>query len=157
MLSLDGEVLKLDSMRVSMNMELKDQDMSGQSSGTNRSEQGDKGKKLSFSGRVPFGDDSVLTRLYELASQKDASGSRKIYRIGNTTARSLKIREVKFTGNIRADENESLMAWNVSFELREHSSVAEQREIREKAQNKPEQQQNTRMQEALSIAKEATE
>ncbi|MFS1461618.1 hypothetical protein [Vibrio lentus] len=54
MLALDGVPVNLDSMKVEMSMELKDQDMSGQSSGTDTAEQGDKGKKLTFSGRVPF-------------------------------------------------------------------------------------------------------
>ena len=48
MLSLNGEVIKLNGMTVAMSMELKDQDMSGQSSATDVAEQGDKGKKLSL-------------------------------------------------------------------------------------------------------------
>ena len=149
MLTLDGEVLKLDAMTLEMSMELKDQDMSGQSSGTDTSEQGDKPKKLSFSGLVAFKSVETLTKLYQLASAKDDSGNRKIYRIGNEVAKALKIREGKFTGNISAKEHGSLLAWNVSFELREHNSVAEKKENREKQNTKAEQKQNTRHQQAL--------
>ena len=114
-------------MKVEMSMELKDQDMSGQSSGTDTAEQGDKGKKLTFSGRVPFTGVETLTHLYSLALDKDDTNTRRVYRIGNDIALALKIRNVKFTGRINAREHETLQAWNVSFELREHNSVAEQK------------------------------
>ena len=119
MLSLNGEVLRLDNMTVSMSMELKDKDMSGQSSGTDTSEQGDKPKVLKFSGLVAFKNNKILTRLYELASSKNENNNRQTYRIGNDTARNLKIREGKFSGTISATEHSSLLAWEVSFELRE--------------------------------------
>jgi cell division protein ZapA (FtsZ GTPase activity inhibitor) len=154
MLSLNGELVKLSSMRVEMSMELKDQDMSGQSSGTNTAEQGDKGKKLSFTGQIPFNDSDTLTRLYQLASAKDQHQNRQVYRVGNDIAQALKIRQAKFTGRINASEHGSLLAWNVSFELREHNSVAEQKENRAKQQSKPEQVQNTRHQQALKDAEE---
>jgi hypothetical protein len=87
-----------------------------------------------------------------MASAKDDAQNRKVYRIGNDMALALKIRNVKFTGRINAREHESLLAWNVSFELREHNSVAEQKETRQKQQTKPEQVQNTRHQQALKEA-----
>ncbi len=154
MLSLNGETLRLDSMTVSMSMEIKDQDMSGQSSSTDNAEQGDKGKKLTFSGTIAFKNIDVLTKLYELASAKDENGNRQVYRVANDTARSLKIRESKFTGTITAREHSNLLAWNVSFSLREYNGVAEQKENREKQQTKPEQTQNTRLQQALKDAEE---
>lgn len=155
MLSLNGEILRLDSMTVSMSMELKDQDMSGQTSATDTSEQGDKGKKLAIAGTISFKNVNVLTRLYQLASAKDETDNRQTYRIGNDVARALKIRETKFTGTVNATEHSSLLAWNISFELREHNGVAEQKEIRKKQQTKPQQTQNTRHQQALKDA-EAT-
>ncbi|ELA7353995.1 DNA-binding protein [Vibrio alginolyticus] len=157
MLALDGVPINLDSMTVEMSMELKDQDISGQSSGTEVAEQGDKGKKLTFSGRVPFIRIETLTQLYAFASDKDESNARRIYRIGNDIALALKIRNVKFTGRIQAREHETLQAWNVSFELREYNSVAEQKEQRIKAQSKPEQRENTRLKQALISAEEATQ
>jgi hypothetical protein len=154
MLSLNGELLKLDNMTISMSMELKDQDMSGQSSSTDNAEQGDKGKKLSFTGTIPFKSAKTLKKLYQYASAKK-DDNRQVYRIGNDLARSLKIREAKFTGSINAREHESLLAWSVSFELREVNSVAEQKENREKQQTAISQVQNTRLQQALADA-EAT-
>ncbi|MFB9134241.1 DNA-binding protein [Vibrio olivae] len=157
MLALDGMPVNLDSMKVEMSMELKDQDMSGQSSGTETAEQGDKGKKLTFSGRVSFVNVGTLTQLYTLASAKNDANERKVYRIGNDIALALKIRNVKFTGRINASEHDTLQAWNVSFELREFNSVAEQKEQRAKAQSQPEQRDNTRLKQALINAEEATQ
>lgn len=157
MLALDGKVINLDSMTVELSMELKDQDMSGQSSATDSAEQGDKGKKLSFSGRIPFVNIDTLTLLYSLASEKDNTNARKVYRIGNDMALALKVRNVKFTGRISAREHETLQAWNVSFVLREHNSVAEQKETRAKQKTKPEQRENTQLKQALAQAEEATQ
>lgn len=156
MLALDGDPILLSSMKVDMSMELKEQDMSGQSSGTEAAEQGDKGKKLTFSGVIPFSDVETLTKIYTLASQKDENDDRKVYRIGNDIAAALKIRNVKFSGRIRARESESLLAWNVSFDLREHNSVAEQKEQRAKVKTKPEQRENSRLKQALLHADEST-
>lgn len=155
MLSLNGEILRLDSMTVSMSMELKDQDMSGQSSSTENAEQGDKGKTLTFAGTIAFKNKDVLTKLYEFASAKNEAGNRESYRIGNDTARSLKIREGKFTGSVTANEHSNLLAWNVAFQLREYNGVAEQKENRRSQQTKSEQIQNTRHQQALQAAEES--
>ncbi len=154
MLSLNGEMLRLDCMTVAMSMELKDQDMSGQSSATDKAEQGDKGKTLTFAGTIAFKNVAVLTKLYELASAKDEADNRQSYRIGNDTARSLKIREGKFTSMVTATEHNSLLAWDVSFQLREYNGVAEQKENRKNQQTKAEQTQNTRHQQALQVAEE---
>lgn len=152
MITLNGEIIKLDGMTVSMTMELKDQDMSGQSSATDAAEQGDKGKKLTFAGLIPFKSVETLTKLYQLASAKDDADSRQVYRLGNDMARALKIREAKFTGSINATEHGSLLAWNVSFELREYNGVAEQKENRAKSQTAATQTTNTRLQQALADA-----
>lgn len=155
-LALDGEELKIDNLKVAMSLELKDQDMSGQSSATDTSEQGDKGKKLELSGTIKFLDKETLTRLYVLGSSRDEMGNRHIFRIGHDIARALKIRNVKFAGRIHAREHESLQAWSVSFSLREQYSVAEKREQRAKEQKPaPKQEKNTRHQEALKKAEEA--
>ena len=57
--------------------------------------------------------------------------ARQINRISNQTAEALKIRQVKFQGVVRADEQESHRQWSVSFELVEHLSVPERVEQRQ--------------------------
>lgn len=150
MLSLNGQLLSLANMTISVSMELKDQDMSGQSSSTDKAEQGDKGKTLSFVGTIAFNNPALLTKLYDFASAKDEHDNRMVYRLGNDLAKSLKIREGKFTGNINASEHGSLLAWNVSFEIREYNGVAEQKELRKNQKNNTTpQKQNTRLKQAL--------
>lgn len=155
MLSLNGETLRLDNMTVAMSMELKDQDMSGQSSGADSAEQGDKNKVLTFAGVIAFKNNDVLTKLYEFASAKDDLNNRQTYRIGHDIARNLRIREGKFTGNITAKEHSSLLAWEVSFTLREVNAAAGQDENRRNQQTATQQTtQNSVQQQALRDAEE---
>jgi len=156
MLALDGQLLAIKSIRItSLVKEFKDQDMSGQTSATDVSEQGDKPAKITFAGYIPFSNRDALIALYNLASKKDESNERHVYRIGHEEAAALKIRNVRFSGSLQVSESESLMAWNVSFVLKEHHSVAEQKEQRTKEQTKPEQKQNTQLKAALAQADEA--
>ena len=131
-IALDAELIPMKATRINLSMELKETDMSGQSSGTDGSEQGDKGKVLSISGLISFKDTDTLNRLMRLAQQRE-NGKRKIYRIGNELAKTQKIRQVRFMGRITSDEQENLMAWKVSFQLREYLSVSEVKEQRETA------------------------
>lgn len=130
MIALDGEIIRLKSPRLTLSMEFKEKDTSGQTSGTSGAEQGEKGKELQITGLIPFADQMALARLFELAQDKGAGNERKIYRIGCELAEAVKIYQVKFAGRIMAPEQEGLLAWRVSFTLREHLSVPEKRELR---------------------------
>ncbi|GHA05484.1 baseplate complex protein [Oceanisphaera arctica] len=130
MIALDGEIIRLKSPRLTLSMEFKEKDTSGQTSGTSGAEQGEKGKELQVTGLIPFVDQMALARLFELAQDKGDGNERKIYRIGCELAEAVKIYQVKFAGRIMAPEQEGLLAWRVSFTLREHLSVPEKREQR---------------------------
>ena len=130
MIALDGELLRLKSPRLTLSMEFKEKDTSGQTSGTNGAEQGEKGKELQVTGLIPFADQMALARLFELAQEKGEGNERKVYRIGCELAEAVKIYQVKFAGRIMAPEQEGLLAWRISFTLREHLSVPEKREQR---------------------------
>ncbi|MGF1688360.1 adenine glycosylase [Photobacterium japonica] len=138
MLTLDGTQLTLKALRISVRQQLAGQDMSGQTSATDQAEMGSKGKVLAVSGIVPFDQKHLLTQIFSLADTQD-NGARHIYRISNTTAETLKIRQVKFQGTIRADEQTTLRQWNVAFELVEHLSVPER--IEQRQPDKPAAQQ----------------
>lgn len=133
-IALDGELINLKSCKIELSMQLVDQDMSGQTSATDSSEQGDKAKSLRITGLIPFTDSAQLARLFELASAKDAAGNRVVHRLGATIGRTAKIRQVKFSGSVLAPEHQSLMAWQVTFYLREYLSIPEVAEQRQ-AQN----------------------
>ncbi|WP_394143786.1 baseplate complex protein [Vibrio atypicus] len=131
-IALDGQILEINSTRVSPSVEIREEDMTGQASGTDGSEQGDKGIVLAVSGLVSFKRARVLKQLMKL-SRATENGRRKVYRIGNETAKTLTVRQVRFVGQISADEQEKLMAWKVSFRLREYLSVTEAKQQKEQA------------------------
>ena len=135
-IALDGELLTLKSPRIHLTMELKDADMSGQTANTDTAEQGTKGKMMAVTGLISFKTPEVLNRLLLLA-QQTKDGKRKIYRIGNELAKAMKIRQVKFTGRVQSDEQENLMAWKVSFTLREYLSVPEVKAQRDAENQSP--------------------
>ncbi|UXI00422.1 adenine glycosylase [Photobacterium sp. TY1-4] len=130
MLTLNGTQLALKALRISVRQQLAGKDMSGQTSATDQAETGSKGKILTVKGVIPFAQKTLLTDLFSMAEAQD-NGARQIYRISNNTAEALKIRQVKFQGAIRSDEQDSLRQWAVSFELIEHLSVPERVEQRQ--------------------------
>ncbi|MBJ2145320.1 adenine glycosylase [Vibrio sp. IB15] len=130
MLTLNGTQLPLKNLRISVRQQLAGQDMSGQTSATDQAETGSKGKILTVKGVVPFTKSQLLTNLFSMAEAQD-NDARQIYRISNKTAEALKIRQVKFQGAVRADEQDSHRQWSVSFELVEHLSVPERVEQRQ--------------------------
>ncbi|PKH06654.1 hypothetical protein [Moritella sp. Urea-trap-13] len=144
-IALDGELLTLKSSRINLSMDIKDADMSGQTANTDSAEQGIKGKEMAVIGLVSFKNPEILNRLLLLAQQTQ-DGKRKIYRISNELAKAMKIRQVRFTGRVKSDEQENLMAWRVSFTLREYLSVPEvkaQRDAENQPQGKTETTENT--------------
>ncbi|MGL4193178.1 MAG: DNA-binding protein [Vibrio sp.] len=154
MFALDGQTFNIKNLIVNFAREFKDQDMSGMSSLTFSSEQGDKAAELEVSGLIAFKDIAQLAILESMIGAKDG-GDRKVYRVANEVANALKIKTAKFTGNFSAVQQESKMAWQISFRLKEHNSVAEQKEQHEKAKTQPEQRENTRLQQALQQNAEA--
>lgn len=129
-LTLDGKALALKSLKIMVRQQLAGQDMSGQTSATDQAETGSKGKILTVKGVIPFSKKQLLTNVFSMA-EAQSEGTRQIYRISNQTAEALKIRQVKFQGTVRADEQDSHRQWSVSFELIEHLSVPERVEQRQ--------------------------
>lgn len=116
------------SLKVEAVLPFKDKDQSGQTSGTQKSEGGIKAKELNVTGLIPFNRSDDLTRIFALAEGVDSGGKQTVYRVSNLTATAIGMRQATFTGRLSAPESESLRAWNVSFTLREYSSVPEKKE-----------------------------
>lgn len=127
MLSLNGSQIALKGLKISVSQDLAVEEKSGLGSGTDTADTGNKAKILSITGTLPFKEAKTLSTLFSLAGAKD-NDERLTYRISNSTAKALKITQVKFQGQLRADENETLRQWAISFELAEHLSVAEREE-----------------------------
>jgi hypothetical protein len=92
-----------------------------------------------------------------MSNAKDENGDRLTYRVVNDVANAFKVKTVKFSGRFSVTPQDNKMAWQVAFKLKEHNSVAEQKEQRQKDQTKPEQRENTRLKQALKQNEEATQ
>lgn len=156
-LSLDDIALPLKSCKISPSLEIRESDTSGQTSSTSSAEQGNKGVALKISGIIPFNDPTTLKNLIELAKKQTTTTKtvtdhgkygltagktkttktvvRPAYIIACELAKTLKIRQVKFAGNVTADEMQNLRAWSVSFTLREHISANEMLEKQQIKEN----------------------
>ncbi|UGS44751.1 hypothetical protein JMT66_15515 [Kosakonia cowanii] len=127
-LALNGEAIPLKGIRVTVSQQFPDKDQSGQTSATSKSEQGAKGKELRVNGEIAFKDVAVLTRLFQLANATDSGGKRVVYRVANSVARAVNLREASFSGTIDAPQQDGRMSWAITFTLSEHISVAEKKE-----------------------------
>ena len=132
-LTLNGEAVILSNMTLTPSMSFKESDQSGQSSSTNTAEQGIKGKELKVSGLISYKNQAQLTRLFTLAEALDASGSLQRYRVGSAVSLAINLREATFSGTIEAAPAQGKMAWQVSFTLKEKSSVPEKKAARVKS------------------------
>jgi len=129
--------LKLDEFTVpgygltaNLSAALKDEDASGENSGTARAGKGKKGKKLEVTCSLQYIYADRLRELFRVAEAEE-NGDAKVYTITNDTANSVGMRQVTFRGSIRADMDEVLRKWNISFSLVEHLSVPEMAQARE--------------------------
>ncbi|MNG64363.1 hypothetical protein D3C79_226020 [compost metagenome] len=131
-LALNGEPIRMINITVSPSIKFKDKDKSGQTSSTDTAEQGTKAKEIKVEGMIPYTDAAQLTRLFELAEGTGKGGTRQRYRVANPTAKAIKLRLAMFAGDLEAKEQKNLMAWSISFTLREQNSVSEKKEERTK-------------------------
>lgn len=129
-LALSGTPVLLKNMIVSLSMGFAEEDQSGQTSSTTKSEQGVKAKELKVSGLIDFDTPELLTQLFSLAEAKDASGKLQQYRVASLLAQSVNFREATFSGSLEITEQADKMAWQIGFTLKEHVSVSEKRQAR---------------------------
>lgn len=125
--ALSGQVLRIKNLDVSVSMKIQDKDQSGQASSAAKSEQGIKAKELKVTGTIPYDDETQLQLLYSLAEATMAGGGAKRYRVNHELARTIKLREATFSGNVDASKEDGLSAWRVNFTLKEYFSVAEKK------------------------------
>ncbi|WP_140920157.1 baseplate complex protein [Limnobaculum xujianqingii] len=129
-LALNGEPVFMKNMRISSSTAFAEKDQSGQTSSTNKSEQGIKAKELKITGLIDFSDRDHLSQLHALAEAKDSAGKLQKYRVACILAQAINFREATFSGSIEVTEQNDKMAYQVSFTLKEQVSVSEKREAR---------------------------
>lgn len=129
-LLLDGYKVQGKALRVSANLRIESEDLSGQTSHTGRAHKGFKPKSLSVSLIMPYRDRQHLTELIGLAEATTPDGQLKTYRLVNDSAEAFGIRQVQFSDNLSIREDDNLHAWQVQFGLIEQHSVPEKIEAR---------------------------
>lgn len=129
-LMLDGQQIIGNRMKVTANLKIESDDMSGQTSNTEKSHKGFKPKTLAVSLTIPYKQLTNLRTLMRLAEGTEGGGQLKTYRIVNDTAEAFGIRQVTFSEGVSAREDDSLSQWIVQFTLSEKLSNPEKVESR---------------------------
>lgn len=129
-LMLDGEEVKGRGMKVTANLRIESDDMSGQTSNSEAAHKGFKPKTLAVTMLVKYAESTDLRSLMRLAEATESGGQRKTYRIVNDTAEAFGVRQVQFTDGVSAREDDSLFAWRIQFTLSEKLSNPERVEKR---------------------------
>lgn len=129
-LLIGGQPIYGHFINVSSTLDIPQADLSGQTSATDKADQGVKPKKLAVSLTVPFDNADWITTLVNLAEARDGKGETIPYIIVDKLAAALNIRQVTFVGTLSINESGQERAWDVSFSLSEHHSPAETAEKR---------------------------
>lgn len=129
-LLLDGQQVTGNRMKVTANLKIESDDMSGQTSNTEKSHKGFKPKTLTVSMTIRYKDLANLRALMSLVEGTAGGGQLKTYRIVNDTAEAFGIRQVTFSDGISAREDDSLAQWIIQFTLSEKLSNPEKVESR---------------------------
>ena len=119
-------------LKVTGGMEIYEEDLSGETSGSDTAHKGIKPKTLSVSLSIRYQDDNQLKELIRVLEAKDSTGEMKVYTVANRTANTGGITQVKCFERVEWTEQDGLRAWSVNFKLREHLSVPEKVEQRQK-------------------------
>jgi len=131
MLQLDNFRVPGKNLVVKGNLELRTEDIAGETSGTNTVEKGIKPKVLRISVAIPFKDADGLNRLVKKAEALDTKGERKIYTVTHRTANAAGIRQVRFFEHMNWNESRAMQMWKVTFSLQEYLSNPERVENRQ--------------------------
>lgn len=132
-LLLDGNKVHGKALRVTANLRIESEDLSGQTSHTGRAHKGFKPKTLTVSLILPYRDRQHLTDLIRLAEATSPDGQLKTYRLINDSAEAFGVRQVQFSDNLSIREDDNLHAWQVQFGLIEQHSNPERVEARRAA------------------------
>lgn len=129
-LLLDGQEVRGKNLKVTGNLRIESDDLSGQTSNTDKGHKGFKPKTLTVSLMIPFVDQVQLRDLMRMVEATEGGGQLKTYRIVNDTAAAFGMRQVTFTEGVSAREDDNLRGWLIQFTLTEKLSNPEKVEGR---------------------------
>lgn len=127
---LNGEQVLGKDLKVSANLRIESDDLSGQTSNTETAHKGFKPKTLAVTLTIRYGDAAQLRSLMSLAEATESGGQLRTYRVVNDTAAAFGVRQVQFSDGVSAREDDTLSAWRVQFTLSEKLSNPERVEKR---------------------------
>lgn len=130
-LMLDAYVLPGHGLLVQGALEIKNEELSGDTSSTSTVNKGVKPKQFTVSLRVPYADAADLKQLTAKAEAKSSGDRMRVYACVNDTVNAMGVRQVQFTDRFSVNEGDGVQAWDVSFTLREFQSRPEMVEQRE--------------------------
>ena len=125
MIAIDGWQVPGHDTKVNAGFKLAGQDLSGLGSLGLSSDDGVKPAVLSVSTKIAFVDVDKLAELIDRAKALDENGARIVRTINSDIAKAYKIRKAKFDGEVKANEDEELKLWVVTFNLLEVKSKSE--------------------------------
>lgn len=129
-LLLDGQAVEGKGLKVTGNLRIEAEDMSGQTSNTETAHKGFKPKTLTVTLTIPYVNSAWLRTLMRLAEATEGGGQLKTYRVVNSTAEAFGMRQVQFAEGVSAREDDILACWRVQFGLTEKKSTPEKVEAR---------------------------
>lgn len=129
-LLLDGQQVRGKNLKVTGNLRIASDDLSGQTSNTDKGHKGFKPKTLTVTLMIPFVDQVQLRDLMRLVEATAGGGQLKTYRVVNDTAAAFGMRQVTFTEGFSAREDDNIRAWLIQFTLAEKLSNPEKVEGR---------------------------
>lgn len=130
LLLLDGTAVQGKGLKVTANLRIEADDLSGQTSNTEKAHTGFKPKTLTVVLTIPYTNAAWLRDLLRLAEATEGGGQLKTYRVVNDTAAAFGLRQVQFAEGVSAREDDVLALWRVQFGLTELRSNPERVEKR---------------------------
>lgn len=138
-LALNATEIKGYGHKVNCKFSLPESDLSGKSSSTAAAEEGEKACVIRVQLNIKYEDAEFLKTIKSLGMAKDETkGTRKVYNIENQTAKAFGVRQVRFVGEVSAQELDEVQAWSVSFTLIESLSISEKVEANKIKNEEPE-------------------
>lgn len=115
-------------------LRIETESLGGNTSATDRAQNGIKPKGLTVSLVIKFDDADHLRNLVRLAESVDSNGKLTVFDIVDDTAQAMNIRQVQFNDAFNVREMGDKKAWRVNFTLAEYLSVPEKTEQRQPVQ-----------------------
>lgn len=118
-------------------MQMPTTDLSGNTSVTDKADKGIKPKRLqvAFSLRETQTEMAVLTDFMALAEAKDSAGEAIEYVVVHPLAQALRIRKMRFVGEVSVSDHDSQHQYDVMCSLEEVRSVPERSEARSQSRS----------------------